>query len=274
MSDSRIVDIPSLAGTRTLLVDGQGNADYTVIQEAIDAAAAVASASERWQVRVAPGEYAENLVLADYVDLIGLGPGHGAVIAPSNGIAIQGNVDASMSYLKLATVDAAVIQTSVRVTSPNWYIVDCFVDQTIQFPIIDHGGGKIHLRNCIMGSGKGIELSSTGSHLYAYHSIIRNKATSGSGHKVITVDHGTLYLYYTLVENLANAGYAIYINNTPGTLKAQHCIVRRKDSTYSVAVNSTSLPGGCNFYMHGCLANAAIDPLISEADDVYVNTDV
>ncbi len=97
MSDYRIIDPPGLAGTRTLLVDGQGNADYNTIQAAIDAAAAVATINERWQVRVAPGVYAENLVMADYVDLVGLAPGRAALIKPASGVALVGNVDATLA---------------------------------------------------------------------------------------------------------------------------------------------------------------------------------
>ena len=266
MSDYRIIDPPGLAGTRTLLVDGQGNADYNTIQAAIDAAAAVATANERWQVRVAPGVYAENVVMADYVDLVGLAPGRAALIKPASGVALVGNVDATLANLMLASTNDAVIETEARVTSPEWHLYNIIIDQTVQYHNIRHGGGKLHLWGCLIAGGGPIELEAAGSYLYAYHSVMRNKATSGSGHKVILVTHGSMWLYGCLVENTASAGYGIYIANTPGTLKALHTTIRRANSTYSVTADLS-----CNFYMNGCVANAAIDSNVSGANDVVVD---
>jgi hypothetical protein len=48
-------------------------AQYTSIQAAIDAAAAVATASQRYIVKVAPGTYSEQVTLKDFVDVEGAG---------------------------------------------------------------------------------------------------------------------------------------------------------------------------------------------------------
>ena len=51
----RILPASSRLGTQTLVVDSQGDGDYTSIQAALNAAANYASADSRWLVRVAPG---------------------------------------------------------------------------------------------------------------------------------------------------------------------------------------------------------------------------
>ena len=48
-------------------------AQYTSIQAAIDAAAAVATASQHYLVKVAPGTYTEKITLKDFVDIEGSG---------------------------------------------------------------------------------------------------------------------------------------------------------------------------------------------------------
>lgn len=49
-------------------------ANYTSVQAAIDAAAAVATINSRWLVKIAPGLYIGQVVLKDFVDVEGSGP--------------------------------------------------------------------------------------------------------------------------------------------------------------------------------------------------------
>ena len=91
---SRILPGSSLLGQQTLLVDSQGNGDYTTIQAALNAAAVYATTTSRWSVRVAPGLYTEQITLNNYVDLtLTLTPTQDPSVYRPNAIGDSRNLD-------------------------------------------------------------------------------------------------------------------------------------------------------------------------------------
>ena len=91
---SRILSGSSLLGQQTLLVDSQGNGDYTTIQAALNAAAVYATTTSRWSVRVAPGLYTEQITLKNYVDLtLTLTPTQDPSVYRPNAIGDSRNLD-------------------------------------------------------------------------------------------------------------------------------------------------------------------------------------
>ena len=68
--NNRVIDIYIPA--QTVRVDSAGTYDYSVIQDAIDAITDAAT-GKRYVIQVYPGNYSENVVLGDYMTLIGMG---------------------------------------------------------------------------------------------------------------------------------------------------------------------------------------------------------
>ena len=248
----RILPGSSLLGTQTLLVDAQEDGDTTSIQEALNAAAAFASASRCWSVRVAPGTYSEQITLKDYVDLLGLGPGRAVRFKRSSGALIAAPATCTVSNLWLETGGAPVLSLGAAfggILELDGVIID---QAALDVQSIQVAGGTLRLSCCLLAAGGGLELS--GGALKAYDSILRNQAASDGGQNMaLYIQHGTLLLAHCLVENLSPAGYCVYIDNTVTSLKAYHSTFRKADATYAIhATRST------DFTLAACCGNGAL----------------
>ena len=174
----RILPGSSLLGTQTLLVDAQGDGDTTSIQEALNAAAAFASASRRWSVRVAPGTYNEQITLKDYVDLLGLGPRRAVRFKRSSGALIAAPATCTVSNLWLET-GAPVLSLGAAfggILELDGVIID---QAALDVQSIQVAGGTLRLSCCLLAAGGGLELSGgalhsdvTGYHDYVWDSSI------------------------------------------------------------------------------------------------------
>jgi len=109
----------SLAAITPFVVGATGT--YTTIQAAITAAAAVyASSGIEQLVYVQPGSYAENLLLADGVHLIGSGESATSLTGTQSFIGTAGVVNSSIANLNIASnsdVSALIIQSAADVTT-------------------------------------------------------------------------------------------------------------------------------------------------------------
>jgi hypothetical protein len=260
----RILPSSSLLGSQTLVVDAQGDGDYTSIQAALNLAAGYATAQSRWSVRVAPGTYTGQLCLKDYVDLVGLAPGRAAHLKSLSGPLIAEPATCVLANLWLETVDTSVLALETSFSGvlelENVLIDQCALD----VPPLQVAGGLLKVRLSQVMSGGALELS--GGRLEMTDSLLRNQALEDGGQNMVLYIHGgTLLLSHCLVENVSPAGYGVYIHTSAGSLKAYHSILRKATATYAVHA-AVSQP----FTLAACLGNGPLHPnLTGYQDYVY-----
>lgn len=258
----RILPTSSLLGTQSLVVDAQGNGDYTTIQAALNAAAPYASASARWTVRVAPGLYQERLTLKDNVDLCGLTPGRAAHLKMDSGALISTPASCTLADLWLETADAAVLSLG-SAFSGALELYRVIIDQAaLDIPAISQAGGSLLISASRLASGGAVELS--GGSLQVYQSILRNQAGyDGGANMVLRLSHGSLLLAGCLVENVSPAGYAVYIDNSVTSLKAYHSTLRKVDAGYAIHVSGAARA----MTLAGCCGNGPLHPNLTGYHD-------
>jgi hypothetical protein len=257
----RILPSSSLLGTQTLLVDAQGNGDYRSIQAALNAAAPYATAASRWSVRVAPGTYTEQLILKDYVDLIGLGPGRATRLKRANGALITAPAPCTLTNLWLEAVDTAALSLGSSF-SGVLELDDVIIDQAaLDVQSVQVAGGTLKINRSVLAAGGPFELA--GGSLHAHHSVIRCQAASDGGQNMaIYVQGGTLLLTHCLVENVSPAGYGAYIDNTVASLKAYHTTFRKSTETYAIHASLSTA-----FTLAACSGNGALHPNLTGYHD-------
>jgi hypothetical protein len=252
---SRILSSSSLLGQQTLLVDAQGNGDYTTIQEALNVAALYATITSRWSVRVAPGLYTEQITLKNYVDLLGLGPGRATRLKRSSGALIAAPASCVVADLWLETVDTPVVTLSSGFTG-TLELDNIIIDQTpLDIAPIQVAGGTININRSNISSGGYFDLS--GGVLNAHHSVIRNQAASDGGQNMaLYIQGGSLLLTHSLVENVSPAGYCVVIDGAVTSLKALHSTFRKSTSTEAIYVSGSTMR---TFIFGKCCGNGSID---------------
>lgn len=266
----RILPSSSLLGTQTLVVDAQGNGDYTSIQAALNAAAVYATASSRWSVRVAPGLYTEQLTLKDYVDLLGLGPGRATRLKRSSGALFIAPASCVLSNLWLETVDAPVLSLGSAFTGVL-ELDQVLIDQSpLDIQSISVAGGTLKVQRSTLAAGGAFELS--GGVLEAHYSVIRNQATSDGGQNMaLYIQHGTLLLTHCLVENISPAGYGAYIDGAVTSLKARHCTFRKADAANAIEVNGAATR---SMALAGCCGNGPLSAYLGGYHDYVYDSAV
>lgn len=264
----RILPNTHRLGTQTLLVDAQGDGDTTSIQAALDIAANFATLDSPWSVRVAPGTYSEQLILRDYVDLLGLGPGRATRMCRQSGAVISQPATCTVANLWIETSDTPAIALDdgfSGVLDLDGVIVD---QAALDVQAVQVAGGTLRLARCLLASGGAVELS--GGTLLVHHSVIRNQAVYDGGQNMaLYIQHGTLLLHGCLVENVSPAGYAVYIDNSVTSLKGYHTVFRAASATYAI---HTALPA--TFSLAACCGNAALHPDVAGFHDYVWDGDV
>ncbi len=236
---TRILSGSSLLGQQTLVVDSQGNGDYTLIQEALNAAAVYATYNSRWSVRVAPGLYTEQLTLKDYVDLSGLAPGRATRLYRSSGALIAAPASCVVSNLWLETVNSPIVSLGAAFTG-KLELDNILIDQTaLDISPIQVSGGQLRINRSTIASGGYFDLS--GGSTQAHHSVIRNQAAADGGQNMVMyIQHGSLLLTHCLLENVSPAGYCVMIDNTVSSLKAYHTTFRKSTAAYAIEVSGAA----------------------------------
>ena len=250
----RILDPTALLGTRSLLVDGQGNGDFSSIQSALDYASLFATAASRWSVRVAPGAYAESLALKDYVDLAALAPGQAAKVCPASNSAIRSAATCCVSDLWLSSSDAAVIQNGTGF-SGSLELLGVRTEQTmLDIPSLSWSSGSLLARDCWLACGGPVQVSGGTA---SFHNVaMRNQAAEDGGSNIaLYLQGGTALLHGCLVENVSPAGYAVYIDAAISSLRLVHSTLRVSNATYAIHTTlAVSAALAC------CCGNAAQPP--------------
>lgn len=210
---------------------------------------------------MAPGTYSEQLNLRDYVDLLGLGPGRATRLARQSGAVISQPAQCTIANLWIETADTPAIaldESFAGVLELDGVIVD---QAALDVQAVQVAGGTLKLARCLLASGGAVELS--GGTLHAHHSVIRNQAAYDGGQNMaLYIQHGTLLLQGSLVENVSPAGYGVYIDNTVASLKAYHTTFRKADATYAIHATLATA-----FALGACCGNAALHPDLSGFHD-------
>jgi hypothetical protein len=260
----RILPDSALLGQQTLLVDAQGDGDYTTIQAALNEAAEHATASSRWSVRVAPGVYSGQVTLKSYVDLVGLAPGRAAMLTRNSGVVLVAEGSCTVANLWLQSVDSPALVLGSGF-SGLLELDGVIIDQTyLDVPPISQAGGQLHIYRSRLASGGALHLA--GGSLAMYASILRNQATADGGENMaLYLQGGSAVLEGCLVENVSPAGYGVYIDGAIDGFTARHCTFRKVDATYAIhASQSVSACLAC------CCGNGPLHPnLAGYHDYVY-----
>lgn len=143
-------------GVANVVVDSQGNGQYTTIQAGINAAAALLPTTTTPQnVYIFPGTYTEDITFASDVNLVGI-----AGCAQGGGVQIVGNAtqsggNSTVSNITFVSnnVNPAVSLTSIGVCAIQFY--NCQIDAT---------------------TGTGIYLDSSGTDVYLYDTTVNSSA--------------------------------------------------------------------------------------------------
>jgi pectin methylesterase-like acyl-CoA thioesterase len=110
-------------------------AQYTSIQAAIDAAAAVATASQRYLVKVAPGIYNEQITLKDFVDVEGSGRRTTQIQWSAGKPTVTAGANAELRELRILNTTSGAFPTngalavlqSAQSPTGNTRLVDLFI---------------------------------------------------------------------------------------------------------------------------------------------------
>lgn len=239
---SRILAAGGSSAARVLVVDKEGNADYTSIQDALDAANAESpSANEQWLVTVAPGVYQESLTLYDYVHLAALAPDRAVTINPSSGNAISNGAIMTLANIELAGDGSSAVfsATSLSGTMTLWNVTVEDTDATIPGLVLNAGSATFKLYHCdIQAGGPALRFAQGTAKLY--HCQLRHEhsqagaATEGA---LEITNTGTLHLHHCLIENTSPTGPAIDFQASPTEVKILHSILRMV-SGYSAAIDA------------------------------------
>lgn len=143
-----IITPPFQGYDQTVTVAKGGEGDYDSIQDAIDSITD-ASSSKRYAVYIYPGDYAENITMSDYIDLVGI-DSHNSRITPTSGVAIAfGNNTSSIFnlgiYCDYGTASADI--NCITATGGVHHIHSCYI-------VLTKSGGDYFMRGVWITGGE------------------------------------------------------------------------------------------------------------------------
>jgi hypothetical protein len=247
---SRVLAWNNASPQRVIVVDSGGNGDFPSIQMAINAAAARSpSAANPWLVWVAPGNYAESLVLADYVHLAALGGMGSVALQAATAPAIEA-ARCSVRGFRLEGTVSPLVRAASNFNG-KLSLQEIVIEGTLaEQDALRLDGGAVDVEYCHWQVGgrvlvNGGTLSVRHSHLIHQHSsaLAPTQAT-------IEVNGGALTLEFSLVENKAHpgsGGSAVKFSyQTPGEVKFFHSVLRAATG-YSVdsTLNLSAVIAAC-----------------------------
>ncbi len=137
-----------------LITVAKAGGDYTSIQSAIDSITDNAT-DKRYTVLVYPGTYTENVVMEEYVSLVGFDH-ETTEITSTSGTTVTappGTSDAAIANLKLTSVPIADNAIVLLMTTGELDIYGSYLKQTsvtngVEGKLIDHNGGELKMEHC------------------------------------------------------------------------------------------------------------------------------
>ena len=274
MTGDRVLTDTALYGSRALIVDAQGNRDYTTIQAAINAAQAQTPAADsRWLVLVAPGEYQESLTLYDYIDVAGYANGYTSYIkCPASQPAIANLAGVTISNVRLGGDYDNIVQSGGSTDTIRFDSILVDLEAGEDGTVFQLLTGTIEIWDSYISAQQRVAYITAGT-LKAYNSTLREYNTDGDldEYAVLDIDGAaTVDLWHCSVINEASAGSggaAVLIQNASVTFKAHTTLFRKASGSESIA--TTVIP---TIYLAACVANAAIDAAILGTHDVQVDS--
>ncbi|MCZ7568970.1 MAG: hypothetical protein M5U01_10340 [Ardenticatenaceae bacterium] len=224
---SRILVAGGTSPGRVLVVDPLGNADYTTIQAAINAANGQSpTAAAQWLILVAPGRYEESLTLYDYVNVAGLAPDKAAFLDATGSPAIATAATCTVSHLRVAGDTAPIVRANVA--GKTLRLVNVIMEEDdAEVDGLAISTGTVELYDCHLQAG-GPALAISGGTARVSGSLLRHThgsvlaATEGA----LEVGGGTVELVRCVLENTAPAGPAVDFTAAPIAAKLLQCILR------------------------------------------------
>jgi hypothetical protein len=161
--------IPVLEPYAQIVPVAKSGGTYSVIQTAVDSITD-ATTTKRYAILVYPGDYAENVVMEDYVDIIGINRTT-TRITPTSGTAItfpatKGTVAQMGVYVNYGTLGAN--STAIASAGADSAMIDCDIEVT-------KAAGDFTMR----------ALSVTGGDFRLYQSRLTYSITAGAGNALI-----------------------------------------------------------------------------------------
>lgn len=273
MSDpQRVLTGTEHYGSRAVIVDAQGNGNYTTIQAALNAAHSQSPASDaRWLVRVAPGDYQESLTLYDYIDITGMAPGYTAhLVSPSNQAAISNGAETTISNLRISGVNDPLIQTGASFSGTMRFI-NCITDYgDEEVTLLQAVSGSVEIRGCSFKTG-GKTIYVTAGTVKAYDSVLHHYNDDAGATAEATIEiagTATLDIHRCSILNSAlSGGAAIKITAAPASARFHHCLFRKASGSYSIDTSVTP-----TVHLGACTANAGIHTSISGTHDLQTDS--
>ena len=258
-----ISDLLSVTPVQQYVTVAKNGAQFTNIQSAIDSITD-ASSNKRYAVFVYAGDYAENVVMKDYVDLVGV-DGDIVRITPASGAALTlGTGDSNLirigvecAYGALTANEKAIVINNGTHRICNCEIIVSSTSGNYTCTAIDHTGGTIEVCRCTLTytrTGDTIAMqqnvisSSFPGTTFTNNSITGN-ILSGDDHVNGIVFTGSSGDYNTFKDNVlqvsnAGSGECVGINITSGNIRfARNAITISSNSgnSYGGRVTGTSL---------------------------------
>lgn len=267
----RVLNGTEKYGSRALLVDAQGEGQFTTIQAALDAAYSQTPAADaRWLVLVAPGEYQEALTPYDYVDIAGLGAGGSAhLVSPSNQPAVTNAAACTISNLRISGENDPLISCGGSFTG-TMHFVNCTSDYTDpEVTLLQCLSGTFVLRGCSFQAGGKVLYLTAGTARACDCTLAHYNSDGGATTEpaIEIAGAGTIELQGCRVLNSAvSGGAAVRITSASTSAVYHHCLFRKASGSYSI--DTTVTPA---VYIGACTANAALNPSITGTHDLQVD---
>ena len=148
-------DIGGVGFHQQIVTVAKAGAQFTTVQGAIDSILDNTT-NKRYAVVISPGVYTENVVMKEYVSLVGRGGHEVTEITSVAGTTLTcppGASDASIENIKLSSAPTANGAIVLAMTAGEVDIYNCYIEQAsatngIVGTLIAHSGGELFLQNC------------------------------------------------------------------------------------------------------------------------------
>ena len=271
----RVISGSGVSAGNVLVVDADGNGDYTTIQAAINAAYAQGpTLVDQWLVLVGPGQYQESLTLYDYVNISSFSPDKAAYLNGTGASAIQTAATCTVSNLRVRTASPPAIKTGSFAAGKFLNLRNIIIDEeTPDIDAVQVTTGWVNIYFCYLKAGGIIAYVGASGTLKVFDSkLIRYYTGSGSSNPVVQNAGGVMEIVRTNVENRVAAGEAITFSAAPSTqARILHSIIKASAAaTYSIGATVA-----VNCLVSGCLLNKDLQTAnISDAVDYMITDDL
>jgi len=289
VTDAQATVIGNTSGTNTgdvvptqiVTVSKVSGGDFTTIQGAINSISDNAT-GKRYSILIYPGVYTEDVVMEDWVSLIGLGNPSNTIINGTNSAPlVTFDTDSSTSSIEnismmlAPTTDAQsmVLMTNGKHRFKNCSWVLSSSTQDIGATVINQSGGTLYLDDCNLtytmsatastGAKEHIFLNLSGTHTTEIHGIIRSNVTisdTDDNFTYIKEVGTTTYLNIRRIDttmaaaNASHTGTFTFLNTTAvgiaNTREIEICHIDMK--------NSSTLANTANFIVIDSTSNAGV----------------